>query len=495
VKLRAGPVAAFLLLAGLGVYAWRTEFHGADAKKKAEETKDRALPFERDALKAFTVTSDGASIRVQKEGEGWTITEPPAGAADREAVEGVLSSLEFARVERRLGADADRKAFGLDPAPMKVAIETTGGPERALLLGQTNPIGGAYYAVLEDGKEIGLVSASVGEAAKKDLFTLRDKTLVAFDPWKTKELTLERGADLLALQKREAGGWTLTRPITAPADGPTITELLNSLERLRAAKFVTESATPEETGACGLEPPAARVAVLQEGWDAAKVVAFGKEKDGQRCARNLGRASIVMVNSDIWPKVTTSIADLRRKEAVGLSQYRLTSISVKEADGPPLVLTRGKESTWTVTGRATGTVRSDSVDNFSRALAGVRAVAFDDHPARALVDGLLAHPAVEIVLEQEPDAEGGAPPKQRLLFGAPMKDGRLPMHDPAWPSVGFCAKDALGDIERQAGELIKQAATPPAPTATGENGSAPPAAGGAPSAGDAAVPPPAKPPG
>ncbi|HUD72971.1 MAG TPA: DUF4340 domain-containing protein, partial [Dongiaceae bacterium] len=299
----------------------------------------------------------------------------------------------------------------------------------------------------------------------------------------------------LALEKRDAGGWTMTRPIAAPADGPTITELLNSLERLRAAKFVSESATPEETRECGLEPPAARVAVLQEGWDAAKLVAFGKEKYGQRCARNLGRASIVMVNSDIWPKVTTSIADLRRKEAVGLSQYRLTSISLKEGDGPALVLTRGKESTWNVTGKATGTVRSDSIDNFSRALAGIRAVTFDDHPARPLVDGLLAHPAVEIVLEQEPEAEGGTPAKQRLLFGAPTKEGRLPLYDPAWPSVGFCAKDALAEIERQAGELITQATAPPPPTATEATGSAPPAAGAAPSAGAAAAPPPAKPPG
>jgi hypothetical protein len=487
VKLRAGPVIAVLLLAGLVLYAWRSEFHDAAGKKKAEETKDRALPFERDTLRAFTVTSVGRSIHVQKEGENWTITDPAVGAADKEAVEGVLSSLEFARVERRLGADADRKAFGLDPALLQIKIETAGGPDRALLLGQTNPIGGAYYAVLPDGREVGLVSASVGEAAKRDLFSLRDKTLVAFDPWKTKSLTIERGAELLALEKRDAGGWTLAKPITAPADGPTITELLNALERLRAASFVTETATPATMKDCGLEPPQARVAVLQEGWDAAKVVAFGNEKDGQRCARNLGRESIVRVNSDIWPKVTTSIADLRRKEAVGLSQYRLTSISVAEAGGAPLVLTRGKESTWTLSGRAQGTVKSESIDNFSRALAGVRAVSFDDHPAKGVVDGLLAHPAFEFLLEQEPDADGGAVPKQRLLFGAPGKDGLRAMHDPAWGSVGFCGKDALSGIERQVGELIKEAQSPPAPAAV----TAP--AGGAPSP-EATAPPP-KPPG
>ena len=483
-KLRAGPIAAVLLLAGLGIYAWRTEFHDAEGRKKAEETKDRALPFDRAALTAFTVTNEGRSIRVQKEGEDWTITEPAVGAADRESVEGVLSSLEFARVERRLGADVDRKEFGLDPAPMKVAIEAAGGAERSLLLGQTHPIGGAYYAVLEDGREVGLVSASVGEAAKRDLFTLRDKTLVAFDPWKTKELTLERGADLLALEKRDAGGWTITKPIAAPADGPTITDLLNALERLRAARFVTESATPADMKECGLEPPQARLAILQEGWDSAKVVAFGREKDGQRCARNLGRSSIVMVGSDIWPKLTTSIADLRRKEAVGLSQYRLTSISVAQDGGAPLVLTRGPESTWTVSGRAAGSVRSESVDNFSRAIAGIRASSFDDRPSKSLLDGIKARPAFEILLEQEPDAEGGTAPKQRLLFGQPGKDGRRPIHDPAWASVGWCGRDDLSAIERQVGELIAEASKPPAPVAPAEPG-----------ASLGAEPPPSSPPG
>ncbi|HKQ98491.1 MAG TPA: DUF4340 domain-containing protein [Candidatus Polarisedimenticolia bacterium] len=486
-KLRAGPIAAILLLAGLGVYVWRSEFHGSAEKQKAEETRDRALPFDRAALKAFTLTNAGTSIRLQKEGEDWTITDPKVGAADKEAVEGVLSSLEFARIERRLGADADRKSFGLDPAPMQVSVETGDGATRTVLLGETNPIGGAYYAVLEDGKEVALVGSAVGEAARRDLFSLRDKTLCAFDPWKTTSLTLERGTDLVALEKRDPGGWTITRPIEAPADGPTITELLNALERLRATKFVAETATPEIMKSCGLEPPQARLAVLQEGWDSAKVIAFGSEKDAGRCARNLGRDAIVEVGSDFWPKVTTPLADLRRREAVGLSQYRLTSISVAQDGGPPLVLTRGKEATWTVTGRATGTVKSESVDNFSRALAGIRALAFDDRPAKAVVDAVTAHPAFEVALEQEPDAEGGTPPKQRLLFGAPGKDGRRPMRDPAWASLAWCEKDALGAIERQIDSLIKEAATPPAP---------PPAAGATPpSASPTSAPPAEAPPG
>lgn len=483
-KLRAGPIAAVLLLAGLGVYAWRSEFQGSAEKQKAEESKDRALPFDRATLKAFTLTNGGRPIRVQKEGDGWTITEPRVGAADKEAVEGVLSSLEFARIERRLGTEADRKSFGLDPPPMQVSVEIGDGAPRTLLLGETNPIGGAYYAVLEDGREVALVGSAVGEAAKRDLFSLRDKTLCAFDPWKTKSLTLERGTDLVALEKREAGGWTITRPVEAPADGPTITELLNALERLRATKFVTETATPADMKECGLDPPQARLAVLQEGWDASKVVAFGREKDGDRCARNLGRDSIVEVGSDFWPKMTTPLADLRRREVVGLSQYRLTSISVAQDGGQPLILTRGQEATWSVSGRVTGTVKSESIDNFSRALAGIRALAFDDRPAKSLVDSVTTHPAFEIGLEQEPDAEGGTPPKQRLLFGAPGKDGRRALRDPAWASIAWCEKDALNPIERQVAALMKEATTPPAP---------PPGPAPAPAGGPAEKPPAEKP--
>src|SRR5262245_43383238 len=180
-SLRPGPVAAVVLLAGLGTWAYLSEFRGAAEKQKAEQNKDRVFAFERNDLRAVVVKNPGGTIRLQKDGDAWTIADPPVGPADKDAVEGMLASLETARVERRLGSEGDRKGYGLDPAPMSLTLETAAGAPQTIAVGDTNPIGGTYYATLGSG-EMALVGGSVGGVAKKDLLPLRETALLAHYP-------------------------------------------------------------------------------------------------------------------------------------------------------------------------------------------------------------------------------------------------------------------------------------------------------------------------
>jgi len=460
-KIRPGPIAALVLLAGLGAWVYISEFRGAADRRKAEQEKDRAFAFERADLRAIVVRNPSGSVRLQKEGDTWAVVEPLSAPADRDAVEGMLSSLEFARIERRLGTDGDRKSCGLDPAPLGITLETAVGPTRTIEMGDTNPIGGAYFAALPGG-ELAVVSVSLGEVAKKDLFAVRDKSLVAFDPFKTKSLVIERGSEVIALEKKEAG-WTMTKPVVAPADGPTITDLLSALERLRAARFVTDHPAPGDLKAWGFEPPAVRMTLLQEGWDTTRTVEFGAGKDGERHARTVGRDAVVTITPEFWPKANVAPFDLRRRDALGLSQYRLRSIAIARDGGKALVLEKGDEGNWKVSGLATGTVKFDSVDTLVRAIAAVKAVAFDDRPPKAL-EGLLAgRPVIDATLEQEPDAAGGTALRQHLIFGAVGKDGRMPVKDLDWSSVLWADGAALARIGEHIDALVNEAATPPAP--------------------------------
>jgi uncharacterized protein DUF4340 len=460
-RLRPGPTAAVILLVGMGVWVYMSEFRGAAERQKAGETKDRVFTFERADLKSLVIRNPQGTVRVLKEGNGWSVTEPIAVPADHDAVEGVLSSLEFARVEKRLGTGGDRKTYGLDPAPLAIAVETTKGPPVSIELGDTNPIGGAYFAALPGGA-LAVVSVSLGEVAKKDVFALRDKSLLAFDPFKVKSLVIERGRESIALEKREAG-WTMTRPVTGPADGPTITDLLSALDRLRAARFVTEHPTPDDLKTWGLSPPAVRMTLMQEGWDATRTVEFGTGKADEHASRTVGRDAIVTIPTEFWPKASVALLDLRRRDVLGLSQYRLRSISVARAGGQALVMEKGDEGKWKVSGLATGTVAFDTVDALVRAIAGIKATSFDDAPAGTLTAALAANPAIDATFEQEPDAAGGTAPRQHLLFGALAKDGRMPVRDLDWPSIQWADGAALKGIGEHIDAVVKEATAPPAP--------------------------------
>jgi len=137
---------------------------------------------------------------------------------------------------------------------------------------------------------------------------------------------LERGRETIHLEKPD-DGWVVRRPVEAPADGPTITDLLNALESLRATRFDSEKPSEPDLKRFGLSPPQARLTLLQEGWDVEKTVVFGKEAPGGgRYARTIGRDPVLTVPADFWMKVTTKFFDLRRRDLLGVRDGRLKQI-------------------------------------------------------------------------------------------------------------------------------------------------------------------------
>jgi hypothetical protein len=465
VKLRPGPISALVLLAGFAGYAYFKDYRGADDRQKAEENKDKPLVFDHAQVKAIAFTGKSGAIRLEKNGEEWRITQPLTTAADHDAVEGLLTTLESGHIDRRLADVKDRKAYGLDPPVSNVTVETTGGAPQTVALGDQAPIGGAWFALL-GGTEVAVVSAPLGEAANKDLLSLRDKTLLAFDPFKVKGLTLVRGKETITMEK-PAEGWKIAQPFDAPADGPAISDLLSALERIRATAFVKEKATDADLKALGFEPPAVKVTLLQDGWDTTKTIEFGSETDGKRNARAAGKEAVIAILPDFWSKLQTPVSDLRRKEILGLSQYRIRSITAYRGADQPLVLTKGKESNWTAGGRATGDVKYESVDQWLRSLGDIKAVAWAEKPDAKPATPPPGKPPLDLTLEEEPDSEGGTPRRQHLVFGPAGTDKHVPVKDTAWKTVMLVDADPVTKLYDGLDGLAKEAATPKTTTPAG----------------------------
>lgn len=473
-KRRPGPILALLLLVALGAWVYFKE-SGKPAESKGGDA-DRLIVFERPDLKAVRIRNDKGEIRLEKQGEAWRITAPLAADTDKDAVEGLLTSLDLARVERRLGAEADRKTYGLDPPRASLTLELASTPEpRTLHLGDGTPIGGTFFASLEGTPDVAVVSSSAGDIAGKDLFGLRDKVLLSFDPWKIKKFEIERGGETV-LMEHPGDGWVIRRPIEAPADGPTVTDFLNALEGLRARSFVVEQPTGADLKRHGLAPPAARLTILQEGWDVEKSVLIGGRvgKDGKagasaeagRYARTVGRDPVITIPGDFWEKVVTRVADLRRKEILALNRYRIETITAARNGGAALVLTRQKDGTWSVSGLASGSVKGESVDGLLGPLSQAKPISYNDHVTEAQRAGLSRKPVLDLTLQEEADAAGGTPKSQHLVFGAAGKSRTAPARDMAWRFVAAVPGALLDEITRSLDALQKEAiAPPPAPEA------------------------------
>lgn len=465
-RLRPGPLAALVLLVVLGALVYLLEFRGAAERRLSEESHERPVRFERSDLKAMELVNPNGTFRLEKAGEVWRLAAPIAADTDRDAVEGMLSSLELARVERRLGAEADAKAYGLDPPRARLTLEPASNePPVVLALGDENPIGGTWYALLPGGQEVAVVSSGIGDLARKDLIGLRDKTILAFEPWRIKRLRIERGRERIVLSKPR-DDWKLDEPIEAPADGSTVSDLLNGLERLKAESFVSEKPGETDLRRYGLAPPAARVSLLQEGWDVEKSVLFGRQADGRRYARTLGRDPVVTVPGDVWEKVAARVFDLRRKDLLGINQYRIESLSAARDGRPALVLARQKDQSWAASGLATGTVVADQVDTLLRMISDLKAKSFADRPSEALRASLARRPALDLVLTEEAPSDGGAPKTQHLLVSAPDAAGRVKVRDMAWRPIAATDAATLRKIRDQLELIAREAKAPSAAEAS-----------------------------
>ena len=140
--IRPGPIAAVLVLIGLGAWVYFHEYRGGAERRRAEEQRSRAIPFEREDLAAITLANEHGQVRLEKDGETYRIVEPILASTDREAIEGLLAALEVARIKRRVDGAGDLARYDLDPprATLTVELASSEAP-LTLRLGGQAPIG------------------------------------------------------------------------------------------------------------------------------------------------------------------------------------------------------------------------------------------------------------------------------------------------------------------------------------------------------------------
>ncbi|MCZ6697258.1 MAG: DUF4340 domain-containing protein [Acidobacteria bacterium] len=428
-KLRPGPLVALLLLVGLSTWAYLAEYRGSDERKRVDENHARPIPFERHDLEALTIENDHGRIRIASHEGGFRIAEPLSAPADAEAIESLLSSLEIARIERRIEAGDDLASYGLDRPRATLTVELASSQEPlSIAVGSATPIGDAIYVLLPGEDEVGVVTSSIGDLANQRLLRLRDKSVLPLDPWKMNLLTIERAGGGVRLEKPESG-WEIVEPVQVPADGPTVTELLSAVDRLLAMAFVSESPTSEDLQRFGLEPPSARLTVLQEGWSEPRTIEFGAATEDARYLRVSGRDPVVQVSDDIWDKVQTRLFDLRRKDLLGMSQYDIETMTASRTGEAAVLLARMEDRQWEASGRVSGIVSDDIVDALVRVLGTARAVGFIDEPPEQLRAALASRPVLDLTIGGKRGDGEETTLSQHLLFGAKDPAGRVPVRD------------------------------------------------------------------
>lgn len=377
-KTRTSIVLALVAL-GLVLFIFGYERSCATTEEREERT-ERVLPdFNRDAVDRIVLGEGDERIELERVASGeadaapvgsvgnWRVVHPMTVDADQEAVDNLLSSidwLERRRVVEERGA-VSQESFGLREPRARATIRLR-GRDVTLLVGGDAPGESVYLAIagqddrvlVVDHEFLGDVSLEVGQVRDKRLSHIRVPAAEAL-----------RVSGRFHVVREAPMRWELQTPVEMRADTVAVENLIRELERLRATRFVADDVDDEGLGRYGLASPRREVTVRLQGEEGATTIRVGaacEGHDGELYATAYGTGTVACVPEDLLEALSVDPDSLRDLRLTRLRLSAVDGITVLRG-GREVDLSRAGEG-WRVGGDDGMAADSEAVEDFLDAL-------------------------------------------------------------------------------------------------------------------------------
>lgn len=235
-------------------------------ERKNLEARRRVLGPESASIDSLTrTTRAGEKVRLVKRGETWWLTAPYEWPADLNALNRMVSELQFLEHETSFAvADLAKSSqsladYGLDQPAVTLAF-TAAGKEYTLLIGDDTKINNRLYVLSPDRTRIHVVGRSLADNVSLGLEQLRAPSIFTIPVFEVRSLNVQTAAPSnlkIRLRRDAASRWNFESPINARASKGNVEVALTALNGLQAKNFL-EPANPRLEKA-GLEAPGLRV--------------------------------------------------------------------------------------------------------------------------------------------------------------------------------------------------------------------------------------------
>lgn len=445
--------------AGAGAYA----YYGVQLKQEKEKTekekKEKLFPdLDKTKLTQLTVTAKGETTVLsftRSPAEAWNLVSPVSALADKGAVEQVIDRLATLKsksvVEEK---SADLKKFGLERPALKVAAKTEDGKEYVLRAGDENGFDSSIYVALGDSTDVLQAEGGLKYALEKTSFDLRDKRIAPFEDAEITGLDVTLDGARYSLAKRE-GKWAMTAPLADRADEQTVTRILGVLRGLRANRFVTDTASPDDLARHGLDRPKAEVVLTFAAGHRMTLTASEQEQDGKKTAyaRRREATFIAEVPESIFKDLDVKAADLRDKTLLAFDKDQVAKATFAlGADGLTLERKKpegdaGRSEDWAITAPTPGEARKWKMNSVLWGLSSMRAAGIAEDAATDLAKYGLDKPTKQIDLF---DAAGK--PLGAVAFG--KEDGdKVYARNTAETRIFQVEKSRMGELPSSRSDL------------------------------------------
>ncbi|MCA1905534.1 MAG: DUF4340 domain-containing protein [Desulfarculus sp.] len=361
----------------------------------------------------------------------WQITSPLQAPADSLAVGRVLGGLIDARIKERLAKPEDPAQFGLAKPWQTLALTDRGGQRTELLVGDLSPSRDLLYLAPPDRAAVWLVPAEVRGSLAKDLFDLRDKTVLDFVVSAVERLEMRLGGKNLALTRQRGGSdplWTLEGQ--GPADPRAVEDLLFQIHGLQALAFIDQGF---DLAKLGLEKPGEGLwLTLEKGQKLGLAIGGQVPNQDRRHLRRWEGGPVMEVAADSLKRLERQPLDLVERHVLKLDRARASGLTLRR-EGRELVYAKGGEGWKRVQPAPAGEPKPDEQERPDFLLWDLASLKWEKilppgeyglKPARIVIEVALGaeadRPAANLTL-----MIGELDPESGLLAVATPGDGRI----------------------------------------------------------------------
>ena len=242
------------------------------------------------SLRLFSITVDdiaefwirhnmkGLELRAIRGREGWRLVVPINVKGDQEAIEKLLRNVTTARKDAVLFAQAEPAKLtelGLAAPELEMGFKAE-GEEIVIAFGASGPTHNVAYAMIRGNPKVFRIHADVREEARKDVYALRDKTVLDIEPLKMIRFEIKRkGTDRVVIE-HDKGTWKMLEPRKGPARMEKVVESLYDIGNAQVKTFTDDKAP--DLAPYGPNSPMLTLTIFQEGSKAPYILSIG-DKD------------------------------------------------------------------------------------------------------------------------------------------------------------------------------------------------------------------------
>jgi len=274
-----------LILVFVAGYYYYFEVYKRKQEQLEQASQRKVFTLDKEVIDRITLKTKDNIILIKKDNK-WNITSPIEVEADQARIGELVSVLVNLESQRSIGPSGNLFDFGLDD-PVVTIHFSVGPAEYFIHVGSQTPTMRFRYAQSSVREDIFLINAYEQTSLDKDLFDLRDKSLIRLEYEAIDSITIKREGSLLELAKQNGGIWELTGKEDTRLKNAHINNFIRQLSWLEASSFPQEYAFDPQAVDIAIELRSKNNSQSLKIWD------------------RLSENSAVYAQSDVWQEVVT----------------------------------------------------------------------------------------------------------------------------------------------------------------------------------------------